>query len=256
MTTSRLTTGLAAACSAALVAPLLGPLLTGRIFVYNDLTWFHLPLRYLYQQALRSGDTVLWTPSIFSGLYLHGEGQAGLFHPWHQLLYRALPLGAAFNLELVASYPASFAGMVWFLRRLRFSRPAALFGAMLFAFSGFALLHHHHVNMVAIVAHLPWLLAAADVAIVDERPRSSGPRSSSASRRRSGGTCWRSAPSACSAPARRAGGGGCCPARPPAGSASCWAPSSGCRRSTPPRGRCGWGWPAISRSPSRCTRTT
>ena len=61
--------------------------------------------------------------------------------------------------------------MFWFLRRLRFSHAAALFGAMLFAFSGFNLLHHHHINMVAVVAHMPWLLAAADVLIVDERRR-------------------------------------------------------------------------------------
>jgi hypothetical protein len=158
-------------CSVALLAPLFGPLLTGRVFVYSDLMWFHLPLRYLYQQALQAGDTVLWTPSIFAGLYLHGEGQAGLFHPFHQLLYRLMPLGTAFNLELIANYPAAFAGTFWFLRRLRFSHTAALFGAMLFAFSGFNLLHHSHLNMVAIVAHMPWLLAAADVLIVDERRR-------------------------------------------------------------------------------------
>ena len=42
---------------------------------------------------------------------------------------------------------------------------------MLFAFSGFNLLHHHHINLVAVVAHMPWLLAAADVMIVDDRPR-------------------------------------------------------------------------------------
>ena len=158
-----------AACSVALLAPLLAPLLTGRVFVYNDLSSFHLPMRYLYQQALQTGDTVLWTPSIFAGLYLQGEGQVGLFHPFHQLLYRFLSLGTAFNLELIANYPAAFAGMFWFLRRLRISKAAALFGAMLFAFSGFNLLHHHHLNMVAVVAHMPWLLAAADVLIVDER---------------------------------------------------------------------------------------
>jgi hypothetical protein len=158
-------------CSVGLLAPFFGPLLTGRVFLNSDLEWFHLPTRYLYQQALHSGDTVLWTPSIFAGLYLHGEGQVGLFHPFHQLLYRLLPLWAAFNLELIANYPAAFAGTFWFLRRLRFSRAAALFGAMLFAFSGFNLLHHHHINMVAVVAHIPWLLAAADVLIVDERRR-------------------------------------------------------------------------------------
>ena len=64
-------------CSVALLAPFFGPLLTGRVFVKSDLAWFHLPTRYLYQQALQSGDTVLWTPSIFAGLYLHGEGQVG-----------------------------------------------------------------------------------------------------------------------------------------------------------------------------------
>jgi hypothetical protein len=159
------------ACSLALLAPLLGPLVTGRVFVYNDLIWFHLPLRHLFHEALRAGDTVLWTPSIFAGFYLHGEGQAGLFHPLHQLLYRGLPLGPAFNLELVASYPFAFAGMWWLLRRLAIGQAAALFGAMLFAFCGFNLLHHHHMNMVAAAAHLPWILAAADVVIGDERPR-------------------------------------------------------------------------------------
>ena len=167
----RIATAVIAACSLLLFVPLARPLFTGRVFAYNDLAWFHLPMRYLYQEALRNGDTVLWTPSIFSGLYLQGEGQIGMFHPLHQLLYRLFPLQIAFNLELVANYPAAFAGMFWFLRRLHFGTTSALFGAMLFAFSGFNLLHHHHVNMVAVVAHLPWLLGAADVLIVDDRAR-------------------------------------------------------------------------------------
>src|SRR5262245_7876925 len=158
-------------CSAALLAPLLVPLFTGRVFVFNDLSWFHLPMRHLYQQALASGDSVLWTPSIFAGYYIHGEGQTGAFHPFHQLIYRVLPLGPAFNIELIANYLAAFCGTVWFLRRLQFDLAPALFGSMLFAFSGFNLLHHQHVNMVAVVAHMPWLLAAADVLIVDERRR-------------------------------------------------------------------------------------
>jgi hypothetical protein len=162
---------LTAACSLALLAPLLWPLLTGRVFVNTDLHWFHLPTRFLYQQALASGDTVLWTPSIFSGFYIHGEGQAGLFHPLHQALYRLLPLGAAFNLEFIINYLMAFAGTFWFMRRLRFAGVPALLGAMLFTFCGFNLLHHAHINMLAVVAHMPWLLAAADLLIVDDRPR-------------------------------------------------------------------------------------
>ncbi len=167
----RAVTALIGMCGVALLAPLVRPLLTGEVFVHNDLSRFHLPVRHLYHQALHAGDTVLWTPAILSGLYVHGEGQAGMLHPLHQLLYRFLPLGTAFDLELIASYPAAFAGMHWLLRRLAIGRAASLFGALLFAFSGFNLLHHLHVNMVAVVAHLPWLLAAADVLIVDPRRR-------------------------------------------------------------------------------------
>ncbi len=160
-------------CSAALLLPLALPLLQGRVFVYNDLSWFHLPLRHLYQQALQRGDSLLWTPAIFSGLYLHGEGQTGLFHPLHLLLYRVLPLETAFGAEFLVNYLAAFAGTWWLLGRLRFGKTPALAGAMLVTFSGFMLLHHHHVNMVAVLAHLPWLLGAADALIVadDRRTR-------------------------------------------------------------------------------------
>src|SRR5215475_10335825 len=75
------------AASAVLFVPLALPLLTGRVFVYNDLTWFHLPMRYLYQQALGSGDSILWTPAVLSGAYVMGEGQVGLLHPLHLLWY-------------------------------------------------------------------------------------------------------------------------------------------------------------------------
>src|SRR4029079_2700839 len=156
-------------CSAVLFVPLALPLFMGRVLVFNDLRWFPLPMRYLYQQALRHGDSILWTPAIFSGVYVMGEGQVGLLHPLHLLWYAVLPLQTAFALELVFNYVAAFAGMLWFLRRLRFSVSAALFGAMLFAFSGVNLLHHHHLNMIAVVAPLPWLLAAADVVMADDR---------------------------------------------------------------------------------------
>ena len=41
---------------------------------------------------------------MFGGYYLFGEGQLGMAHPWHLLLYRFLPLTPAFNIEIVSSY--------------------------------------------------------------------------------------------------------------------------------------------------------
>jgi hypothetical protein len=146
-------------CCAALCVPLCIPLFMGRVFTYDDLAAFHLPVRHLYREALHAGDSILWSPALFSGTYLFGEGQAGMAHPFHWLLYRLLPLGVAFNLELASSYVVALAGM-WVLLRQRFPAEAALFGAMVFTFGGFNLLHLSQMNAVAVVAHLPWVLAA------------------------------------------------------------------------------------------------
>src|SRR5262249_17228841 len=112
----RLLSAVVGICSGALFLPLAWPLLTGRVFVFDDLQGFHLPLRLLYASALREGHLLLWTPAVYGGLYLHGEGQIGMLHPLHAALYRLFPLQAAFNLEFLSSYVIAFAGMWWLLR--------------------------------------------------------------------------------------------------------------------------------------------
>src|SRR4051812_44489635 len=136
---------LIAGCCAALSVPLLLPLLTGRVFTKDDMAAWHLPFRFLYAAALRAGDSFLWTPAVRSGLYIHGEGEAGLAHPLHLLLYRVLPLGPAFNLEIITSYAAMLTGTALLLLRLGLSGEAAWFGGMLFAFSGFTIFNVMHV---------------------------------------------------------------------------------------------------------------
>ena len=98
---------------------------------------------------------------MFSGFFLFGESQLGMAHPWHLLLYRFLPLDAAFNLELIGSYVVMFAGVVLLLKHVGFSRESRWFGAMVFTFSGYNLFHVVHVNLIAAVAHIPWLMLAA-----------------------------------------------------------------------------------------------
>jgi Bacterial membrane protein YfhO len=135
----------------------------------GDILEYHVPLRQLYQRMLADGDRTLWTSSLFAGYDLHGEGQLGLYHPLHRMLYRFLPLDLALNLEILFGYACALAGMYWFLRRLRLASHAALFGAMTFALGGFMLTHYSHVNMIGVVAHMPWVLACFDVLIVADR---------------------------------------------------------------------------------------
>jgi hypothetical protein len=154
-----------------LFLPLLWPLLTWRVFTLGDLLQFHLPLRFIYQDALRHGQSFLWSSALGSGIYLHAEGQSGMAHPFHLLIYRVLPLTAAFNLETLVNYPVLMTGTWVLLRRFRFTTEAALTGALMFAFSGFNLMHLVHVNMIAVVAHVPWLLWSADLLLTERTQR-------------------------------------------------------------------------------------
>ena len=133
----------------------------------NDVLGFHVPMRTLYQQMLMHGDPPTWTPALFAGFDLHGEGQIGAYHPLHQIFYRLLPLDIAFNLEILLTYVAAVAGTYWFLRRLGFEAHGATFGAMTFGLGGFMLTHYPHINMLACVAHLPWILGCFDVLVSD-----------------------------------------------------------------------------------------
>ena len=115
------------------------PFFLGRVYVADDLGEFHLPVRNFYAQQLAQGEPFDWMPSLYGGFYVAAEGQLGGYHPLHWFLYRWLPLGAAFDLELLASYPFMFAGMFLFLHRVICRRDAALFGALAFTFCGFNL---------------------------------------------------------------------------------------------------------------------
>lgn len=152
-----------------LLAGLAGPFFAGLIYTADDLGGFHLPIRAFYSEQLARGQPFDWMPSLYSGFYLTGEGQAGVYHPLHQILYRFLPLPSALGLEYLLSYPWMMLG-TWLLLRRWLDRPeAAAFGALVFTFSSFSLLHFVHPNAVAVTAHVPWLLWAIDVTLTDSR---------------------------------------------------------------------------------------
>ena len=156
-----------------LFVPLAYPLMTGRVFTRDDLAALHLPLRYLYREGLQAGHLTLWTPAYHAGYFLHGAGEVGMMHPLHLALYSWLPLGVAFNLEIISSYLFLFAGAYLLWRALDLSIEGAIVGAMLAAFSGFTVYNLMHVNHIATLAHSPWLLLACHGVIAGKRPAAS-----------------------------------------------------------------------------------
>lgn len=141
------------------------PLIMGKVLIQDDLSCFHLPLRYFYAQCLAQGEDFHYLPHLFMGLDLHGEGQAGMYHPFHYLLYRTLPLPAAFSLELLLSYPFMAAGMFLLLRRWQFPAAVCAAGAMLLPFGGFPVSCYHYIHVIEVLAHTPWLLLCIHIAM-------------------------------------------------------------------------------------------
>ena len=145
------------------------PFFMGQVYTADDLGAFHLPIRAFYAERLAAGQPYDWMPQLFSGFYLTGEGQGGPYHPLHQLLYRILPLRAALGWEYLLPYPLMMLGS-WLLLKRRLGRgDAAMLGSLLFTFSSFNLLHFLHPNAVAVIAHIPWLLWAIDIALLESR---------------------------------------------------------------------------------------
>ncbi|TMA26265.1 MAG: YfhO family protein [Deltaproteobacteria bacterium] len=155
----------AAAASLLVLVALFWPTALRRVFVYGDLSAFFLPMRIFLAEQLARGRAPIWMPDLFCGFYAHGEGQIGIFHPLRWLLYRFLPVPEAFNLECLLPYPLALIGVALFVRRLALPASAAIFGGATFAFSAYLTLRLTHVNALAVIAHLGWLLYAIDVAL-------------------------------------------------------------------------------------------
>ena len=162
--------GLCLSAAAIVLTYLAFPMLRREVYTTADLVDFHLPLRVFYARCLAAWESPVWCPDLFCGFYIHGEGQAGMAHPLHLLLYAMLPIDVALNAEWLFNYPFAFAGMAWFLRRQGLDKTGAAFGGLAFAFCGFNVLRYLHLNYLEPFVHLPWLLACSDVLL------RSGPR--------------------------------------------------------------------------------
>jgi hypothetical protein len=147
------------------------PLAAGRLFVYADLGNAFLPMRLFFAERIARGESALWMPNLFCGFFVHGEGQLGIYHPLRRLAYGWLPAGTAFALETALPLPIALAGFAVFLRRLGLPASAALFGGVCFGFSPYLTTRLTHLDTVAVLAHLGWLLWATDV-LMRERPGS------------------------------------------------------------------------------------
>ena len=135
------------------------PVFRGELHSHTDIEEQYIPWRIVYKLALDNGELPFWNPTMFRGYPHHGEGQSGVLHPSHYMLYKALPIEHAIMIEELLPLLICLLGALTFFRySLKFDWLATLCGASLFTFTSFAWVHLLHVNMLWVYAHLPWTL--------------------------------------------------------------------------------------------------
>ena len=139
------------------------PLIQGGHRWANDLRLYHYPVRWAYRESLLNGYSFAWNPWIGCGTYIQAEGQAGMCHPLHVLLYRFVNAGAGLDAEAAFGYVLTVAGAWLFFRRWGLRHSVSLWGGCLFAFCAINLNHYENLNIVTIMGHAPWALWTLDI---------------------------------------------------------------------------------------------
>ena len=141
-----------------------------RTHIPYDLEGFHYPLADYAFQAIRRGRFPEWDPTIYCGLSFVGNIQAALFYPPTWLMFALslgqpkLPYQSLENLALAHVWLAFVLCYIWLHHQRRLHPLASIFGAGVFAFSGYMLTELQHFGLDAGYAWIPLGFAGIDAA--------------------------------------------------------------------------------------------
>ena len=135
-------------------------LLTGRVPAARDLLFYFYPAKAALAESLRSG-LVPWIDRYrWGGLPLLGAPGAAPFDPGN-LLFAALPLGAAASAWILLRLLTGLSGFCLFGRRIGLSAWGAAAGALLYSFSGPTVSVAPFLGASAAHSFLPWVAVLA-----------------------------------------------------------------------------------------------
>jgi hypothetical protein len=124
------------------------------VFYLKDLFRYHLPMKHIVREAIRSGELPLWNPFYGSGQPLAANPAFELFYPpqWLVLL-PSFTLG--FNLHILVHAYIAAIGMYCFLRSLSLKPVASTAGALSFGLGGLVLSLFRLLPFLFAVSWLP-----------------------------------------------------------------------------------------------------
>lgn len=112
-------------------------LLTGGGLVGGDTYPYFFPQKQLLAEEFSAGRIPLWHDRTALGYPLLAESQAGIFYPPTQVLYRLLPVHAAFHTAFLLHYVAAFVAAWRYARSQGLRQWSALLAATVFVYGWF-----------------------------------------------------------------------------------------------------------------------
>ncbi|MFM8724574.1 MAG: hypothetical protein ACKON9_05545, partial [Planctomycetaceae bacterium] len=112
-------------------------LLTGGGLVGGDTYPYFFPQKQLLAEEFSAGRIPLWHDRTALGYPLLAESQAGIFYPPTQVLYRLLPVHAAFHTAFLLHYLAAFVAAWRYARSQGLRQWSALLAATVFVYGWF-----------------------------------------------------------------------------------------------------------------------
>lgn len=145
-----------------LVAVFFSPFLLGRAFLWEDFVYQWYPFRQFAASTLAQGELPLWNPYTFNGMPFLAEVQTEVFYLPMTLLTLFVHGGRldVFWLQLVniLHYWLAGVGMFMLARSYKLYRIPSLFAGIVYAFSGFLVVHGIHQVILVVVAWFPLIL--------------------------------------------------------------------------------------------------
>src|SRR6266567_610194 len=106
-------------------------------FLITDPVRQQYPWRFLAIEQEKAGKLPLWNPYNLSGTPLLANFQSAPFYPLN-ILFFVFPFSFSWSLLVFLEPLLAGVFLYCYLRRMRLSSPASLFGGISFAFSGFS----------------------------------------------------------------------------------------------------------------------
>lgn len=126
-----------------------------------DIISIMYPWRVLGMKLIKEGILPLWDDTILLGVPLLANFQAALLNPLN-ILYFVLSNPLSWGIQIIIQPILMVAGMFFFLRQLELSKESSIFGGILYAFSGFALVWLPYNTINYTLAFFPLILFAIE----------------------------------------------------------------------------------------------